>query len=288
MNQTRPVALVVRNACLLLGVFAAVLTAGSERLPVAPTPNTLRLNPYIANLRTLDVSIGSETTPFLFDTGGGFTVLTPDVARAAGCVPFGQVTGFRASGERLDLPRCGPVALKLGPVTIRTEAAILDLMTLLKGAPSIGGLVSLQTFEGGAFTLDLAGNRLVVETPQSLAPRVRTMRQLSLRMSRQAGGAALDVFLEVNTSHGSIWLELDSGNAGPALLSAHALTQLGMSLPGDQPQRVMLNLKGLNPIPVDVAAKELIYDGLLNAAVLESIVLTVDLRSARAWATLRH
>jgi len=114
------------------------------------------------------------------------------------------------------------------------------------------------------------------------------MAPVSIRMSRQAGGAALDVFMEVSTPSGSIWLELDSGNAGPVLLSPHALTQLALSPLEEQPRRVTLTVRGLGPTTLDVAGKDVIYDGLLNAAFLESIVLTVDLPSGRAWAVRRR
>lgn len=288
MIRTPLVAVLVRSVALLLfvvapGIFALV----AQEYPRHAHPSDVPLTTYIANLRTLTVTIGNETIPFLLDTGGGFTVLTPEVARRAGCVSFGRVTGFRSSGERLDMPRCGPISLKLGALVFRTEAAILDLMTLLKGAPPVGGVVSLHTFQNGSFTLDLAANRLVVETRRSLAQRITKMAPVSIRTSRQAGGAALDVFMEIATPRGSIWLELDSGNAGPVLLSPHALTQLALSPSVEQPRRVTLNVRGLGPTPLEIAEKDVIYDGLLNAAFLESIVLTVDLPSERAWAVRR-
>lgn len=171
---------------------------------------------------------------------------------------------------------------------VHPEAAIMDVMALLKGAPPIGGVVSLHTFQGGAFTLDLAANRLVVESRRSLAQRIAKAPQVSIRTSRQAGGATLDVFLAIDTPNDSIWLELDSGNAGPVLLSPHALTQLGLSLSGEQPRHVTLNVRGLGPTPLEVTAKDLIYDGLLNAAFLESVVLTIDLPTGRAWAVRRR
>jgi hypothetical protein len=285
----RTALVLVRTVVLVLIVIApGLFTAAAQPFPRQADPIEVPLATYIANLRTLPVTLGNDTVPFLLDTGGGFTVLTPEVARAAGCVPFGRVTGFRSSGERLDLRRCGPVSMRLGPLTVQTEAAIMDVMALLKGAPPIGGVVSLHTFQEGAFTLDLAANRLVVESRRSLAQRITKMTQVAVRTSRQAGGAALDVFLAIDTQGGPIWLELDSGNAGPVLLSPHALAQLGLSLPEDQPRQVTLNVRGLGPTPLEVAVKDLIYDGLLNAAFLESVVLTVDLPSARAWAARRR
>jgi len=289
MIRTSLVAVLIRMVVLCWVVIApGAYTVAAQQFPRQADPIEVPLTAYIANLRTLAVTIGNETVPFLLDTGGGFTVLTPEVARAAGCVAFGRVTGFRSSGERLDMRRCGPVSLRLGPLTVRTEVAILDLMALLKGAPIIGGIISLHTLQDGAFTLDLAANRLVVESRRSLTQRITKMRPVSLRTSRQAGGAALDVFLAIDTPNGAIWLELDSGNAGPVLLSPHALTQLGLTLSGDQPRPASLDVRGLGPTPLDVAMKDLIYDGLLNAAFLESVVLTVDLPSARAWATRRR
>jgi hypothetical protein len=270
-------------AVLALGAIAA---EGAQR-PSSRAPVELLLGPYVATLRTIQVSVGDHTTPFIVDTGGGLTVLTPEVARHAGCLPFGRVTGFRATGERVDFQRCRPVVLKMGSLDVRTEAAILDLAPFLQGAPPVGGIISLHSLQGRAFTLDLRANRLILETPGSLPRRIRDASELSVRISRQAGGAALDLFLEAETAHGSIWLELDSGNAGPVMMSPHAITQLGVSLSADQPQRVILDVRGLSRSPVDAVMKDLIYDGVLNVAFLESIVLTVDVPSGRAWAVRR-
>jgi hypothetical protein len=277
---------VARVFLSVLALCAAGLA--TEQRSALRTPIDLTLTPYVGRLRTIGVSAGNETAAFLLDTGGGLTVLMPEVARTAGCVPFGRVTGFRSSGERFDFPRCGPVTLKLGPQSVRTEAVILDLAPLLKGAPAIAGIVSLHTLRGGAFTLDLTGNRLTLETSASLARRIKGVPELSIRTSRQAGGAALDLFLEVRATPGSIWLEVDSGNAGPTLMSPHALSQLGASLSAEGPQPLALDVRGIGLVTTDAVAKDLIYDGLLNAAFLESIVLTVDLSSERAWAVRRR
>jgi hypothetical protein len=277
----------MRTAFFLGALTLSSAGAALEQLPSPRPAVELRLNAYVARLRTIDVLVANETMPFLLDTGGGFTVLTPEVARAAGCQPFGRVTGFRSSGERLDFPRCGPVTLRLGSSTIRTEGVILDLAPLLKGAPAVAGIISLQTLQGRAFTLDLKASRLILETPASLAGRIRGASEISVRLSRQAGGAALDLFLRVETPDGSIWVELDSGNAGPVLISPHAMTQLRASLSPDEPRRIPLDISGLGSVPVDAVLKDLIYDGLLNATFLETIVLTVDLAAERAWVSRR-
>jgi hypothetical protein len=267
--------LLVAVASLAAGVWAHAQS----------TPVEIAMRPYIATLRTVSVTVGRETLPFLFDTGGGFTVLTPETARVAGCAPFGRLTGFRSSGERLDLPRCGPVRLALGDVPIEGEVAVLDVMRLLEGAPRIGGILSLQSLEGRAFTLDV--HKLPGGRGHGLAARTAVRSPVAARLSRQAGGEAIDLFLEVAAPGGSLWLELDSGNAGPVLLSPHAIAQLGLTTKGEEPQRVTLDVRGVGPIAVEAVTKDLIYDGLLNARFLESMVITVDLASGRAWITKR-
>ncbi|HSN86086.1 MAG TPA: hypothetical protein VL025_04975 [Thermoanaerobaculia bacterium] len=265
-------------------------SSGGPAARAAVSPTVLTLEPYFANLKTVNVRVGGETLPFLFDTGGGVSLITPDVAKVAGCEPFGRLTGFRASGERLDAQRCGPIELSLGaadPVVLHGEVAFFDLASIMRGAPPVGGVIALSSLDGRAFTLDLGGERLVIETPESLADRVRTMSPLTVRASRQAGGASLDLLLAVRTPQGPLWLEIDSGNAGPVQLSPHALRQLGAGIPKGAPEKISLDVLGLGPMEVGAVEKDLIYDGLLNAEFLKKLVLTVDLGSLRAWAAVQ-
>lgn len=245
----------------------------------------IALRPLGSRFVTVDVEIGGKTLPFLVDTAGGLTVVSPEVAQLAGCTPFGRGTGFRSSGERLDMPRCAAVPMRLGPLSLTPEAAVLDLEGLgLRGAD---GLVALQTLEGHAFTLDVTGRRLILETPASLARRVQGMRELSVRAAHQAGGASLDVFVEVAAPIGNLWLELDSGNAGPVLLSPHALQQLGLDIPADRPQTVTLDIRGLGPTQVEAIRSDRIYDGLLNAAFFAGRLVTFDMEAERVWVSDR-
>lgn len=246
---------------------------------------TLRLKPYVAGLRALDVVIGDTSLPFLLDTGGGLTLVTPALAAAVGCEPFGRSVGFRHNGEAVSLARCPPVALGLdGWSAAAHELAVWDLMSLLpEGLPELGGIVALNTFDDLAITLDLGGSRLVVESRASLEQRVAGAAELRLREAHQAAGSSLDVFLAIESEPGPLWFELDSGNAGPVLIAPHAAEQLGLDLSGTEPRGVTLNLAGYGPVTVQAVAREMIYDGLLNASFLEDHVVTLDLRRERAW-----
>ncbi|MDE3154315.1 MAG: hypothetical protein KGN76_04395 [Acidobacteriota bacterium] len=270
---------------LLVGGTAMLALAASP--PPARTPVELVLRPYASTtIRTVDVAVGRKTFPFIFDTGGGFTLIQPDEVHDAGCSPFGRVVGFRADGQQIALPRCGPVALDIGGYRSRVEVGVFDLGALLgKGAPPVGGLVGLNAFGPAAVTLDLAHDRVTVETPRSLRARVRDMTPVHVRLVTGAGGDVVP-FLEVRARAGTLWMEIDSGNNGPVFLAPHALTQLGLTLPPKGTQAVDLTVAGLGPVTVAAARRAMIYDGQLNPQFLRKMILTIDLGRGRAWAAL--
>ena len=276
-------------------LHAEALHAGAVKLKAAEPAGAveIRLKPYqgpsyLGPLKTVSVQIGAQSLPFLFDTGGGATVITPAVAKSVGCEPYGLLTGFRWTGERIDLKSCGPLALKLDSVAVEDEITVFDVMSLLgdPNAPVVGGIVSLSTLRGHAITLDLAHDRLVIETESSLAERVKTMSPMLVRSGREAGGATLDLFVAVKARKGLIWLELDSGNVGPVVLAPQARERLGATMEAENPSQVRLDFVGLGPVELTARQADGIYDGLLNADVLWKMVLTIDLRAERMWGAL--
>jgi hypothetical protein len=277
---------------------AAIAALGAcARVPAAAPPPAeradLALRPYAGRLRALDVTIGGAALPFLFDTGGGITLLTPATAAAAGCTPWGRLTGFRMSGERLDVPRCGPVPVSAGGARASPESAVLDLMALLPpGLPALGGVASLQTFEGRTVTLDLGGNRLAVEPPGSAERAAHGMSPLAVRAQREMGGAGLSLFLAVDGRRGPLWFLVDSGNLEGVLVAPHALEDLAdpdalAALRAGGAADLTLPIGGLGPARVRARSRDLVYDGAIGAELLERMVVVVDLERVRAWARWR-
>lgn len=263
-----------------------VRSAAAPTAPPAGPMAVLTTSPFLGTpLRTVQVSVGDTTLPFLFDTGGGGTLLTPAAAAAMGCAPFGRVTGFRHSGEKIHGERCPAAPVTVGGWTAPArETGVYDLMALLPdGVPELGGLVALNTFEGLALTLDLASDQIVVESRGSLEHRVAGMVETPYREGRQSGGAMLDPFLSFHAPGGPVWFELDSGNTGPVLIAPHTAAQLGLELSPDEPRTVTLDLVGFGPVDVAALEKEMIYDGLLNAGFLARYRVTLDLDRKRAW-----
>ncbi len=274
----------MRSFGLLLCSAVVALSIGGCH-PRTTRPTVLSLTPYAGtDLRTVNVMVGGTTSPFIFDTGGGLVVLTPEQISTAGCKPFGQVTGFRADGTKIVMQRCGPVALDVDGYRVDQEVERFDLMSLLgKGAPAVGGLMGLAAFDGKAVTLDLAHDRFVVETRRSLRGRIRDMRPIPVRIVRGAGGD-LVVFIEIQAKTGTLWMEVDTGNNGPVFLAPHAQVQLGIHLPKGKDRPLDLEVIGLGAVPVQAASRDMIYDGELDPAFLRQMVLTVDFNHRKAWA----
>ena len=56
----------------------------------ADHPARIQLTTYAGLLRSVSVTVGSATHPFILDTGGGETMITPDLASGIGCKPYGR------------------------------------------------------------------------------------------------------------------------------------------------------------------------------------------------------
>jgi hypothetical protein len=266
----------IAGVCIWL-LVAAVATGGENKGIEIP------LKPYIAGLRVVEVKIEGSTGQFIFDSAGGLSLITPEFSRAVGIEPFGRLTAFKHTGERIQFQRIPVRSLSVGGVKMQqTELALFDVMKLLEGAPVVQGLLALNTFDGAALIIDFARNRLTLENKDSLSRRTKTMEPLRIRAARQSGGAALDVFVAVDSPRGTLWLELDSGNAGPVLLSPHAVEQLGLKSNGET-TAATLRLSPAIEYSCIVASKETIYDGLLNATFFQQYIVTLDLRNIRAW-----
>ena len=289
------------TACTTGSSIPPDTVAHDDRPRLDPTlPITLELKPYRLHIRTVTVTVGGAERTFIFDTAAGVTIITPEVAEAIGCEPFGRVTALRMSGERIDIPRCAGVDLRAGPLAIEHDNVfVIDLAAFLPPDwPRLGGALSLRSFEERALTLDLAGGTLTVESPESLTERTATMRELPIRFGMQAAGAGLDVFVLVESPRGPLWFELDSG-AGEVIVARQTADLLDIDLTdpavehapaGDGGADVWsvpeatIRLPGLGALRLPVTVTDIIYDGVLGCRFIEDHILTLDLRTARMWA----
>ncbi|HEX8028308.1 MAG TPA: aspartyl protease family protein [Vicinamibacterales bacterium] len=262
----------------LLVVLMTVATVGREAMPAV-----VPLSPWTGLLRSITVTVDGTAHPFIFDTGGGTTMITPEVAASVRCTPYGRNIGFRMSGEPVEFGYCDNVALRLGQVALTREpVGVFDLQSILPaGLPRADGVLSLRSFRDRPLTIALGAGRLTIETADSLAARVKRMRPLTIRIATGPSGAETTVYVAARVGGRRVWLLLDSGNGDAALVAPHVAAMAGLKgAEGD----AVIEIDGVGPVQLRVRPQPIIYDGVLGASFMQDWILTFDLASARAWA----
>lgn len=268
-------------------LFAPLLTLTLATAPaVAGAQVTIPLTPYLERLHTVQVVIGNETLDFLFDTGGGTTVISPEVAARVGCAADGRAIGFRMRGDKIVTPTCAEIGYRIAGIDLREEASVFDLMSLIgPDQTRVDGLISLKSFAGRAITLDTKGNTLTVETPRSLARRTAQMTPLRARLANGLAGGDLDAFIGIPAGPRTLWLLWDSGHLGPLFFAPHSLRLLGIADTLSGGELALPLAPALRPHstyrPVNV-----IYDGVIGEELIRRAVWTLDLAAGRLWVGL--
>ena len=267
-----------------LAASGTAAAAGAQAPGPAPTA-VIALDPYPSTTRafTIRASIRGQAGVFLWNTGEGVSMITPSFAARVGCTPWGQITGYRMTGDRLDAPHCddllfevkrtgaargagtgpGDGASARGTVHLPAPSVIVyDIAAFTKpGTPPLDGALGLDVFAGWAITFQLTRGTLTMESPASLAARVAPKTgavAVPVRVVRDAEGLALAVNLGVPTAAGTAWMELDSGNSGPTLVIAKYLA-------------------------AQFRLDHMAIDGNLGVNFLRDWDVTLDLATGRAW-----
>ena len=234
-------------------------------------------------MMTIKATVNGAEGLFMFDTGGGVSYISPDFAAKVGCTPWGQITGFMLTGQRLDMPRCDSLTFDVkGQHLAAPIAGVFDIGKFMPpDSPHIDGSLGLDVFAGQAVTLSLAEKTLTVESPASLAERAKKGTEVPIRLVRECEGIALSVVVAVPTRKGTAWMELDSGNGGAHVIGKHVAAI--MNLDADQ-QNTSFQMGG--GIPVDGPVRvnpTLTMDGNIGTRFMINWVLTLDLAKGRAW-----
>jgi hypothetical protein len=231
------------------------------------------------------VEVGGRPFRFGLDTGGGLTLISPSVVDAAGCTPWGRVTGYQMMGARLDSPRCDNVPIDIGGHRfVSPVALVLPPSAVESKDTDLQGSLALDAFAGRAITLDLAGGHLTVESKASLAERVRGMTPLAIRFSREAGGRSITPLTAVPTAKGMLWMELDSGNGGTMLVSKPYAALVGLDSANADMQKGGFQLQNNVRVESDrFLVKDMIIDGNIGTPFMRHWIITLDLATERAW-----
>jgi hypothetical protein len=188
-------------------------------------------------------------------------------------------------GDRVDTPRCDRVTIDAQGAQLDVPTAgLFDISKLLPAdAPPLDGSVALDAFAGRAITLDLAHRRLVIETPASLAARIRSAHAVPVRFSREVGGLALTPLVAVDTPDGRAWMELDSGSDAAVIVDRHVAGPLGLNPDVTTSQPLAAKLAGGVALAGPALVQNLILDGNIGLPVLSGWTVTLDLAGQQLW-----
>jgi hypothetical protein len=254
----------------------------------AYTQDTIYLEKYAGNLKKVKVTIGSNSYSFLFDTGGGETFISPEIAENLGKTIYGNATGFRMNGEIIKYRKTDSISFNLGHVTIfHSTIGVWDIMRILpKDFPKLDGVLSLKSFNDKILTIDLANNKMILETPSSYHKLIRNKNVLPTRFANGPDGNELNIFLGIHKQKHLYWFLFDSGNLGELLLSHHTAYEWGLESDtvSQWKQLGLLDISiGIKQFTSEAASKDIIYDGSLNFAILSKSTFIINFSQKQVW-----
>ncbi len=280
----------VSRLLLIVLVWLSVSAVGPGLLASSTAKPTLVIDliphPGGTEMMTLHASVRGHDGNFIFDTGGGISYISPAFAQTIGCKPWGQITGFTVTAQRLDMPRCDGLAFEIeGHSFGAPTSGVFDIMKFMPAnVPRIDGSIGLDVFDGRAVTLSLAQRKLIVESASSLRERTKLGKEVPVRLVREGGGIALAVQVAVPTTDGMAWMELDSGNGGANVIGKHLVAVMKLDPNKNGPQPASFFIAGGVPVEGMVRVNEkLTMDGNIGTRFLINWDLTLDLAKGRAW-----
>jgi hypothetical protein len=270
---------------LSAGLLSLSLVVGgvpSVQTPVEK-PQVIKLERFRKALWTVHVTINGVPGDFLFDTGGGVTLLTDEFLKGIPCKFWGRNTGYNMFGQRGDGPHCDDVQLTAGDVSLTpVNIGKFDFGDRFAGDKTPDGLLSLDAFDGKAITIDQQAATITIETPSTLKRRIKNMKEVPFRVSRECSARCLSVFMGVPTASGMTWLTLDSGAGGVSLISKDHAELFGLK-PDAKDQRLKFDAAAGIPIDSPVMVTDMIMDGNLGQPFLSQYIVTMDLANSRMW-----
>ena len=272
-------------------LFFNVLLFSTGALALVPKPITkpkdqpqvIKLQRFRKALWKIHVTLKGKEGDFLFDTGGGVTLVTEEFAKDIDCRFWGRSTGYNMFGKRGDGPHCDGVPLSAGNVALTSvNIGKINFTGMFADDKALDGLLSLDAFDGKAVTIDQKAAMLTIETEKSLKKRVRTMREFPFRIARECSGRCVSAFLGVRTPEGMTWLGIDTGAGGVSLISKEYAASFGL-VPEKKGQTLDFPIGSNIKIGGPVMVTEMIMDGNLGQPFLAQYVVTLDLKNGRLW-----
>jgi hypothetical protein len=269
--------------CLLIAL-PLIASPKAESVPFTVSPEGMLMVP---------ARVGGTAVHLIFDTGAGLDVLAPSLIQKVHGKPAGQFTGFRMTGERLDIPLFLIPELALGPVAKKDDlVGSFDLLDQMH----IDGIVSLNNFRQQPLTLDFVNSVIVFENSKTMAQRRLAGTLLPLELDDQRG-ISLDLFAHFVLAGQPGQCDIDTGSQS-ATLSMRYLAMLGIDKDGKEVRKresktiagntqirystkvagiAMATAPAINLAQPSVSFSDIIYDCVIGTDFWSGKVLTIDI-----------
>ncbi len=278
MRPSHHICLAILAVSVFLRADEAPRTQDASAALIPPNV-TLRipLRNYCEGLKCLDLQVGGKARTFLFDSGGGSTLITPELAKELGSAPYGRGVGYRMNGQAVEFNYCARFHGSLGAWELQhAPVAVFDLRKLLPPElPRLDGVVALDSFRGQVLTLDWAANELRILASSDI-PSALGKTGVETRIATGENGASLCVLLPVTGERETLWFLLDSGDSAGTLVAPHLQKEHSIRVDARSTARLQVGTRASESLPVTVEAIN--YDGVLGTHYLKDHVITLDLR----------
>jgi hypothetical protein len=263
--------------------FLLCILAGTVGHSFAQAQQTIKLERFRKALWKVNVTVKGKTGDFLFDTGGGITLLAEEFSNGIDCTFWGRFTGYNMFGKKGSGPYCSDVSLASRGVALTpVNVGRMSFDGMFPGDKAPDGLLSLDSFDGKVITIDQKAATITLETEKSLKKRIKAMKEFPMRIVRECTGRCLGVVLGVKTEKGMTWLNIDTGAGGVSIFSKEYAPLFGLG-DAEKGQEVNFAIDENIKITGPAMVTEMIMDGNLGQPFLANYVLTLDLKAGRLW-----
>lgn len=248
----------------------------------------ITLENYFRTLKSIKVEIEGKTYDFLFDTGGGLTIISPSIAKEIDKAVYGNFVGFRMSGEKVESKLCDSVYIKIGGSSFfHSYVGVFDIMSLLpEEFKRVDGLISLKTFENEKISLNLKENKLIVETEQSFVKKIKNMNLVKSQFASGPSGGELNILTGILFKNHYWWFLFDTGNIAQTIISDNTAKEWGINLTNESESsgigEFIFVLAG-DSISAPTAIEKIIYDGALSYNFIYQSEYTISLKDEKIW-----
>lgn len=249
----------------------------------AQAPQVIKLERFRKALWKVNITVKGKTGDFLFDTGGGITLLATDFSKDIDCTFWGRFTGYNMFGKKGGGPYCSDVPLSSRGISLTpVNVGRMSFDGYFPGDKAPDGLLSLDSFDGKVITIDQKAATITIESEKSLKKRIKAMKEFPMRIVRECTGRCLGVVLGVKTEKGMTWLNIDTGAGGVSIFSKEYASLFGLG-EEEKGQEVNYAIDKDFKITGPAMVTEMIMDGNLGQPFLANYVLTLDLQNGRLW-----